>query len=68
MSESAAAAAIELLLTLVANAGRISAVIRQARAEGREPTSAELSAIAADNDGARAALVDAIARAKSEGR
>jgi len=63
-----AAAAIELLLTLVTNAGRISSVIRQAQAEGREVSSAELSDIIRDNDGARAALVDAIERAKSEGR
>lgn len=65
---SGAAAAIDLLLTLVANAGRISTVIRQAQSEGREPTADELADIAADNDGARAALVDAIARAKGEGR
>lgn len=67
-AERSTAAAIDLLLTLVANAGRISTVIRQAQSEGREPTSAELADIAADNDGARAALVDAIARAKAAGR
>lgn len=68
MSGSTTAAAIELLLTMVANAGRISTVIRQARSEGREPTSSELADIAADNDGARAALIDAITRAKAEER
>lgn len=67
-AERSTAAAIDLLLTLVANAGRISTVIRQAQSEGREPTSAELVNIARDDDGARAALVDAIARAKAEGR
>lgn len=68
MSGSTAAAAIELLLTLVSNAGRISDLLRRTRAEGREPNAAELSEIARDNDGARAALVDAIARARAEGR
>lgn len=61
-------AAIELLLTLIANAARVSAVIRQAQAEGREVSPAELSEIILEGDGARAALVDAIARAKAEGR
>lgn len=68
MTTTTASAAIELLLTLVANAGRISAVIKQARVEGREPSTAELLEIVADNDGARAALVDAIVRTKNEGR
>lgn len=61
-------AAIELLLTLISNAARVSAVIRQAQTEGREVTSAELSEIILEGDGARAALVDAIARARAEGR
>lgn len=68
MSATAAAAGIGLLLQLIEQAARVSAVIRQAQAENRELTSAELAALAAENDVARAALVDAIARAKAEGR
>ena len=62
MSAQAAAAGIGLLLQLIEQAARVSTVIRQAQAEGRDVTSAELAGIIAAGDGARAALVDAIAR------
>lgn len=63
------AAAIDLLLALMQNAARISSLITQARLEGREElTPDELQSIILDNDGARALLVDAIARARGDGR
>lgn len=65
---STAAAGIGLLLQLIEQAARVSAVVRQAQAEGRDVTSAELAELVRENDGARAALVDAIERAKAEGR
>ena len=68
MSVSSTAAGIGLLLQLIEQAARVSSVIRQAQAEGRDVTSAELSTLVLENDGARAMLVDAIARAKAEGR
>jgi len=68
MSATAAAAGIGLLLQLIEQAARVSTVIRQAQAENRELTSAELAQLAVENDAARAALVAAIDRARSEGR
>lgn len=68
MSAATAVAGIGLLLQLIEQAARVSAVIRQAQAEGRDLTSAELASVVAENDVARAALVDAIERAKTEGR
>lgn len=68
MKATTAAAGIGLLLQLIEQAARVSTVIRQAQAEGRDLTSAELAGVVAENDVARATLVDAIARAKAEGR
>jgi hypothetical protein len=65
MSAPAAAAGIGLLLQLIEQAARVSGVIRQAQAEGREVTPAELAEIVAENDAARAKLVDAIRRASN---
>lgn len=62
------AAAIELLLALINNAGPVSAAIRQAHAEGRKLTAEELQAAFDQDDSARTALVDAIAEAKAQGR
>jgi adenine/guanine phosphoribosyltransferase-like PRPP-binding protein len=57
-------AAIELLLQLTGQIAQLGAVIRQARADGREElTHDELLAVVAVNDAARARLVDAIERA-----
>ena len=63
MSASTAAAGIGLLLQLIEQAARVSSVIRQAQAEGRDVTPAELAEIVAENDAARAKLADAISRA-----
>lgn len=68
MSAATVATGIGLLLQLIEQAARVSAVIRQAQTENRDLTSAELAQLAAENDVARAALVEAIARAKAEGR
>jgi len=68
MSATTAAAGIGLLLQLIEQAARVSLLIRAAQAEGRDVTSAELAALVAENDAARQGLVDAIARARSEGR
>jgi hypothetical protein len=58
-----ASAAIELLLQLINAAGPVSAAIRQAQAEGRALTAAELQAAFDQDDKGRAALVKAIAAA-----
>lgn len=58
-----ASAAIELLLQLINAAGPVSAAIRQAQAEGRPLTAAELQAAFDQDDKGRDALVKAIANA-----
>lgn len=68
MSATTAAAGIGLLLQLIEQAARVSVVIRQAQAEGRDLTAAELASVVAENDVARAALIAAIDRARAEGR
>lgn len=61
-------AAIELLLQLLASAGKLGEVISKARAENRDITDAELLTAVGDNDAARTALAAALDKAKSEGR
>lgn len=68
MNSQAAASGIGLLLDLIANAARVSLVVRQAHSEGRDLSSDELSMLITENDEARGLMVDAINRAKSEGR
>ena len=63
-----ALAAIDLLIALLNSAGRISVLIAKAHAESRDLTEEEWAQIVADDDSARASLVEAIAKAKSEGR
>jgi hypothetical protein len=48
------------LLQLIEQAARVSSVIRQAQAEGREISQNEIEQLIAENDAARAKLVDAI--------
>lgn len=57
-------AAITLLLTITAQAGRVSAAIAAARAEGRDLRDEELGALQAADDLARAELAEAIEAAK----
>lgn len=62
-------AALELLFQLTQAAAKFSALIQQARAEGRTELSAdELNSLIAENDKATADLSAAIAAAKAEGR
>lgn len=56
------AAAIELLLQLINASGPVSAAIRQAVAEGRRLSKAEMDAAFEQDDAARDALVAAISR------
>lgn len=60
------AAALTLLTELLRQAAAISSLVRAAQTEGRELTSEELDACAANDDAARQLLVDAIARAKGK--
>ena len=61
--------AISLLIALANNAGRISAAISQARADGKdELDDAEWDAIVAADDTARIKQQIALDRAKAEGR
>lgn len=62
-------AALELLLQLTTAGAKLSALISQARAEGRdELTGDELHSVIVENDAATAALANEIAKAKAEGR
>lgn len=56
--------AIAILLTLAQQADKIAALIRQARAEGRDITDAELDALASADDQARALLEAEIQKAR----
>ncbi|HYE70612.1 MAG TPA: hypothetical protein VD932_03715 [Aquabacterium sp.] len=58
-------AAIGLLLNLTAAAGKASALIGTARAEGRDVTAEELAGLQAADDAARGDLVAAIEAAKA---
>lgn len=61
--------AINLLLALTNQAGKVSALIRQARAEGRGSlTDAEVDDLVAETGVARSELEAAIERARAEGR
>lgn len=63
------AAAIELLLALINNAGQISALIQKAQGEGRDKlTPEEWASITGADDSASASLKAAIEKAKGEGR
>ena len=59
-------AAITLLLNLTAAAGKVSALIGAARAEGRDLTAEELAGLQAADDAARGDLVEAIEAAQAQ--
>lgn len=61
------AVAISLLTELLKQAATISVLVRQAQTEGRDLTPAELDAVQAADDQARANLIGAIQLAKSRG-
>jgi hypothetical protein len=65
---SAVVLALDLILALLQNAGKVSAIIAQRKAAGQSTISVDdLVKLVADDDAARAALVDAIAKAKDAG-
>jgi hypothetical protein len=59
------AAILDLILSLVSRLQAAAALIQKARAENREITDAELDTLVADDDAARAKLVEAIAAARA---
>lgn len=60
--------ALSLVIALINNAAAISAIIRQAHAEGRELNAADWAAIDAADDAAATRQAISLARAKAEGR
>ncbi len=62
-------AAIDLLLALADRVGRVSEMIKAARAEGRDDlTDEELVALQLEDDAARVDFANAIEQARAEGR
>ena len=60
---------LQLIDALVERIRRTTALVRSMQAEGRDKlTPDELTALKADDDKARSDLVDAIGRAKADGR
>lgn len=59
--------ALTLLIALLSQANEIGRLIRQAQAEGRDITDAELDALAIEDDAARARLAAAIEAARAHG-
>jgi hypothetical protein len=68
MSAAAVFTGLEILIQLIDRAAAASAIIKNARAEGRDVTSAELAKLRAEGDQALVDLDAAIAQAKAEGR
>jgi hypothetical protein len=68
MSAAAVFTGLEILIQLIDRAAAASAIIKTARAEGRDVTSEELAKLRAEGDQALADLDAAIAQAKAEGR
>lgn len=60
--------ALDLLIKLLGQADAIARLINAARAEGRDVTDAELNALVAKDDAAKAALQAAIEQARTAGR
>lgn len=54
---------IEALTQALSNAQKLSALLQQAHAQGRDVTDAELAGLRSDDDAAKAALDQAIAKA-----
>lgn len=68
MSATAILTGLDLLIQFIDRASAAAAIIKQARAEDRPPTSAELATLRASLDDHLAALDAELARAKAEGR
>jgi hypothetical protein len=59
---------LDLLIQLIDRASAAASIVRQAHAEGRQPTAAELEGLRGSLDGHLDALDAEIARARAEGR
>jgi hypothetical protein len=57
---------LDLLISLASRIQGVTEIIKKARAEGRDVTEDELSAIIGEDDVAKKALDEAIAKAKAE--
>ena len=60
------ATALAALIQLTLQTQKIQQLLQTANAEGRDVTDAELTALAADDDAARAQFVEAIAAARAD--
>ena len=56
---------LQLLLSALSQTAAIGALLNRVKAEGRDVTEEELNGLTAQDDAARQALADAIAKAKS---
>lgn len=61
-------AGIELILNMLDRTAAAGSILRQAHAEGRQASSAELAQVRAEGDALMSDLDAAIERAKTEGR
>lgn len=68
MNATVAVSVVDLLLQIIDRGAAASAVIRQARAEGREPNAQELATLRSSLDQHITELDTAIAQARAEGR
>jgi len=68
MSATTVFAGLEILIQLIDRAAAASAIIKNARAQGRDVTSDELAQLRDEGDRALADLDTAIALAKAQGR
>lgn len=68
MSATAVFTGLEILIQLIDRVSAASAIIKNARAEGRDVTSDELAKLRGEGDQLLADLDTAIALAKAEGR
>jgi hypothetical protein len=60
--------ALQLVITALTHANELTLLIQTARSENRDVSAAELDGLRAKHEVARNALVEAIAKAKAEGR
>lgn len=57
---------LDLIISLTDRVASLSSLIKKARAEGRDVTEEEIQALVVDDDAAKKALDEAIAKAKAE--
>lgn len=68
MNATVAVTAIDLLLQFIDRTSAAAAIVKQAHAEGRQPTGAELAELRGSLDAHLSDLDAAIERARAEGR